>query len=291
MTQYSIDQFSKITGFSKYVLRTWENRYGFLKPTRTETKIRLYSDDLLVTALNSNYLLQNGYKISQISKLTQEEIENKIENLEYETLTDTSHLYYISKLIDSAIHFDSNLFHSAFNDGLEKFTLIEFYLKVILPTFNKIGILWLTSRINPAQEHFLSELVKQKLFSAIEKNTTIKINKTWLLFLPANEFHDLGLIIAKFLLTSKGYNVIYLGSNVPLESIRTLSEKKKINNVLYFSIARIESTVLNQTIKYIESSFKESKLYLVTNSLSKENSKIGKTNIINCLDDFFKVIK
>ena len=290
MTQYSIDQFSKITGFSKYVLRTWENRYGFLKPLRTKTKIRLYSDTLLVTALNTNYLLQNGYKISDISKLNHEEVTNKISKLEKQTITDTSHLYYISKLIDSAIHFNSNLFHRSFDEGLEKFTLVEFYLKVILPTLNKIGVLWLTSRINPAQEHFLSELIKQKIFSAIERNKVDEVDETWLLFLPENEFHDLGLIIAKFLLTSMGYNVIYLGANVPLQAINALSNIK-INNILYFSIARIEQETLNKTITYIESSFKKSKLYLVTNRCTQEVSKIGKTHIIHTFDEFFKVIK
>jgi DNA-binding transcriptional MerR regulator len=290
MTQYSIDQFSKITGFSKYVLRTWENRYGFLKPLRTKTKIRLYSDTLLVSALNANYLLQNGYKISDISKLNHEEVTNKISKLEKQTITDTSHLYYISKLIDSAIHFNSNLFHRSFDEGLEKFTLVEFYLKVILPTLNKIGVLWLTSRINPAQEHFLSELIKQKIFSAIERNKVDEVDETWLLFLPENEFHDLGLIIAKFLLTSMGYNVIYLGANVPLQAINALSNIK-INNILYFSIARIEQETLNKTITYIESSFKKSKLYLVTNRYTQEVSKIGKTHIIHTFEEFFKVIK
>ena len=290
MTQYSIDQFSKITGFSKYVLRTWENRYGFLKPLRTKTKIRLYSDTLLVRALNANYLLQNGYKISDISKLNHEEVTNKISKLEKQTITDTSHLYYISKLIDSAIHFNSNLFHRSFDEGLEKFTLVEFYLKVILPTLNKIGVLWLTSRINPAQEHFLSELIKQKIFSAIERNKVDEVDETWLLFLPENEFHDLGLIIAKFLLTSMGYNVIYLGANVPLQAINALSNIK-INNILYFSIARIEQETLNKTITYIESSFKKSKLYLVTNRYTQEVSKIGKTHIIHTFEEFFKVIK
>ena len=127
MTKYSIDQFSQITGITKFVLRTWENRYGFLKAQRTDTKIRFYTDELLVRALNSNYLLENGYKISAISKLAHDEIAKKVDEIKNSSDDNSTESYYIAKLIKSALDFDSHLFHSTYEKGVEELGILEFY--------------------------------------------------------------------------------------------------------------------------------------------------------------------
>ena len=98
MSTYSINQFSEITGITKFVLRTWENRYGFLKPERSETNIRIYTDEMLVRALNTNFLLKNNYKISKISKLNDLEIVNEIESLIDDKLDNVIE-FYINEII------------------------------------------------------------------------------------------------------------------------------------------------------------------------------------------------
>ena len=230
MTKYSIDQFSQITGITKFVLRTWENRYGFLKAQRTDTKIRFYTDELLVRALNSNYLLENGYKISVISKLSHDEISSKVDAIKNSTEDNSIESYYIVKLIESALDFDSNLFNSIYDKGVQELGILKFYKSVLLVTFSKIGIFWLTNRIAPSQEHFLSELVKQKIGAAADSVSNDETKKdSWLLFLPENEFHEIGLLFAKFLLIKNGFEVVYLGSNVPYGSLLELAEKKHID--------------------------------------------------------------
>jgi DNA-binding transcriptional MerR regulator len=126
MTKYSIDQFSQITGITKFVLRTWENRYGFLKAERTDTKIRYYTDDLLVRALNSNYLLENGYKISAISKMTHDEICEKVDEIKNQSNDNSKASYYIAKLIQSALDFDSKLFHLTYESGARDLAFLSF---------------------------------------------------------------------------------------------------------------------------------------------------------------------
>ena len=138
MTKYSIDQFSQITGITKFVLRTWENRYGFLKAQRTDTKIRFYTDELLVRALNSNYLLENGYKISAISKLSHDEISSKVDEIKNSAEDNSAESYYIVKLIKSALDFDSNLFNSTYDKGVQELGILEFYKSVLLVAFSKI---------------------------------------------------------------------------------------------------------------------------------------------------------
>lgn len=292
MTKYSIDQFSQITGITKFVLRTWENRYGFLKAERTDTKIRFYTDDLLVRALNSNYLLENGYKISVISKLSHEDIADKVDEIKNSTNDNSKESYYIAKLIKSALDFDSKLFHLTYESGVRELGILEFYKNVLLVAFSKIGIFWLTNRIAPSQEHFLSELVKQKIGAAADAaSLNISEKKSWLLFLPENEFHEIGLIFAKFLLINNGFEVIYLGSNVPYGSLLQVAEKKHIDNVLFFSVSNTSKSNLDFTINYLEKSFPDSNHYLVANSLDIDFLTKGyNINILDNLDDFVEII-
>jgi methanogenic corrinoid protein MtbC1 len=170
--------------------------------------------------------------------------------------------------------------------------ILDFYKNVLLVAFSKIGIFWLTNRIAPSQEHFLSELVKQKIGAAADaasKNETKK--QTWLLFLPENEFHEIGLIFAKFLLINNGFEVVYLGSNVPYGSLLQLAEKKHIDNVLFFSVSNTSKSNLDFTIDYLAKSFPKTKHYLVANSLDINFlTKDHKISILENLDDFIKVI-
>ena len=292
MTKYTIDQFSQITGITKFALRTWENRYGFLKAERTDTKIRFYTDELLVRALNSNYLLENGLKISAISKLSHDEISNQVNIIKDRPGNNSKESYYITKLISSALDFDSKLFHYIYDSGVKELGILQFYKDVLLVAFRKIGIFWLTNRIAPSQEHFLSELVKQKIGAAADAESKNNTNKeSWLLFLPENEFHEIGLIFAKFLLIKNGYEVIYLGANVPYGSLLQLAEKKKINNVLFFSISNTSKSNLDFTLDYLNKSFPESNQFLVANSLDINFlTKNHSVTILDNLDDFISII-
>ena len=248
MTKYSIEQFSQITGLSKFVLRTWENRYGYLKAQRTDSKIRFYTDDLLVRALNTNYLLDNGIKISAISKMSDDDLVSKVEDIKMPDNKNSNEQYYITKFIESALEYDSVLFHQIYKDGFEEFGFVDFYKNVLLPTFSKIGIFWLTNRIAPSQEHFLSELIRQKILSSVDKHSdNTELKSTWLLFLPENEFHDIGLLFAKFLLVFYKCEVIYLGTNVPYGSLQQITEKKNIDNILFFSVSNQSKSNLNFT--------------------------------------------
>ena len=157
---YSIDQFSKITGISKLVLRTWENRYDYLQAARTKTNIRLYSDQLLIKALKTKFLIDSGYKISIITTKSDSELDHLIGELKNSSNHETSYDYYINKMIESGITYDTKLFNDTYKECLLDFNHVDVYIKIMLPTFSKIGLFWLTNRINPAQEHFLSEMFK-----------------------------------------------------------------------------------------------------------------------------------
>ena len=291
MTKYSIDQFSGITGITKFVLRTWENRYGYLKAERTNTNIRVYTDDMVVRALNTNYLLNNGFKISKIVTLSDKEVFEEVENIKLKDKS-TNAEYYINEIIVSALTFNSVKFDTVYNEGVQEFGLLKFYKEVILQTMHKIGILWLTNRVAPSQEHFLSEHIKQKIAVATDsKFSKDNTGPSWLLFLPEGEFHEIGLLFAKFLLVQHGYNVIFLGPNVPYGSLVQVSQNIKIDNTLLFCVANTTKNNLDFTIKYLESNFKKTSHYIISNNLSLDTT-LTKTDVkvFTELDHFIKDI-
>lgn len=291
MTRYSIDQFSGITGITKFVLRTWENRYGYLKAERTDTNIRIYTDEMVIRALNTNYLLNNGFKISKIASLSDEEVFVEVENIKIKSNSSNSE-YYINEIIVSALTFNSIKFDSVYNEGVKEFGLLKFYKEVILQTMHKIGILWLTNRVAPSQEHFLSEHIKQKIAVATDsKFSKDNTGPSWLLFLPEGEFHEIGLLFAKFLLVQHGYNVIFLGPNVPYGSLVQVSQNIKIDNTLLFCVANSSKNNLDFTIKYLESNFKNTSHYIISNELSLDASLTNsEVKLFADLDEFIKDI-
>ena len=291
---YSIDQFSKITNINKLVLRTWENRYGLFKASRTNTNIRVYSDDLLIQALNIKTLTENGYKISFLAKKKHSELNELLDETVANKNIDKSAHYYVNKFLEAAINYDTVLFETIYKNGVERFGMIDFYQSIILLTFSKIGLFWLTNRINPGQEHFLSELMKQKILSAIDKKNPAAItqSKNWLLFLPPSEHHEIGLIFAKLLLIQNGYEVIYLGANVPLQSLDHIARKKSIDNILFFSISNFSKENIITSIEYIHSRFKKTKKFLVSDlHLDPKTMKKAKTNTISNINQFLNIIQ
>ena len=288
---YNIDQFSKITGINKLLLRTWENRYSFLTPKRTETKIRIYSDELLILALNTKLLLDNGYKISKISKKNNEEIENLITEIStHKTTIESKVSIYINQFIKSGLKFDTSLFNKTFSDCSSKFSMIDLYKKIMLPTFSKIGLFWLSNKMNPAQEHFLSEMFKQKIYNQIDNIKNKGKKERWLLFLPPNEYHELGLLFTRFLLTYYGFDVIYLGANVPYSSLDQISKSQLISNVLFFSVSNFSKKNIDITCNNLKNYFPKSNIYLVSNIDDKKNGNLTKINLIKNPDSFIKII-
>lgn len=290
MSNYSIKQFSEITGITKFVLRTWENRYNFLKPERTESNIRVYTDEMLVRALNINLLLRNKYKISKICKLNDSQISKEIEKIqknESSNLTDQ----YINEIIISCINFNVAQFNNIYNKGIKKFGLKKFYKDVILITMQRIGILWLSNQVSPSQEHFLSEQIKQKISVSINEVFYKKQSrKNWLLFLPENEFHEIGLLFAKFILVQNGHNVIYLGSNVPYESLNDVVKKQQIDAVLFFAVTLSSKNNLSYTANYLNNVFKNSEHYVISNNLSIDKDLINNLKIIDNIDSFVEEV-
>jgi len=283
MSKYTIEQFSQITGLNKILIRTWENRYNFVEPIRTETNIRYYTDEMLTKGIKYSILVENGHKISKLIKAEQKEINLLIDNILNETNNkNTKNKIYISKFIQSAIYFDQKLFDDTYKKCVKEIGLIEFYSDVLLKTMNEIGVLFLNSDINPAHEHFISENIRRKISNETEKiKTTKNKEQEWVLFLPENEFHDISLMFTNYILKSYGYKTTYLGQNVPRESLN--STYKDNRNYVFFIIAKKTDVFITNLFEFLSDNFKNSKIYFISgrNDLVIKNSNISQIRSFN----------
>ena len=225
MNSFTIKDLENLSGIKAHTIRIWEQRYQFLKPSRTGTNIRYYSNEELKRLLNIALLNKYGFKISHIDKMGEAEVKEKILSLSGpEALQERVVNELIQLMVDLNIDkMEETLDKYIAAKGIER-TIIQ----IIFPFMEKIGVLWLTNHINPAQEHLVTNLVRQKLIVGIEGvSTSLKINKTILLFLPEAEYHEIGLLFVYYLLKSRGASVLYLGANVPLDDVEYVVKLKK----------------------------------------------------------------
>ena len=199
-------------------MRIWEQRYGILKPERTDTNIRWYCNEELKMLLNISLLNNHGIKISKIAELSEKEITEEVNRIVDEP---NSEQEQIDGLIIAMVEIDEQRFEKIISNNILKKGFTYTFEKILYPFLNKIGIMWITGAINPAQEHFISNLIRQKLIAAIDGliASENKNSKRFVLFLPDGELHELNLLYFTYLLKSKGHQVIYLGQSVPLEDL------------------------------------------------------------------------
>lgn len=227
MSSYTIKDLEKISGIKAHTIRIWEQRYQFLQPQRTETNIRTYSSDELKTILNVSLLNKYGFKISHIDKMSAEQMEEKILSLNQ---IDAQKERVVNALIKEMVSLNMANFERQIDTyigqkGIEK-TIIE----IIFPFMERVGILWVTNHINPAQEHLATNLIRQKIILGIEKlPPVLQYSKRIVLFLPEGEYHEIGLLYVHFLLKQRGFYIDYLGTNVPMVDLKYLSEFHKVD--------------------------------------------------------------
>ncbi|MFC4870538.1 MerR family transcriptional regulator [Negadavirga shengliensis] len=221
MRYYSIKDLEQLSGIKSHTLRVWEQRYNLLAPKRTETNIRYYENEDLKLILNVALLNDNGYKISKIARMSSDEIKKEVL-----TLTDKSLTYgdQIHALIISMVELDEERFEKIISTNILRMGFEMTMLQIICPFFSKIGILWQTGNIHPGQEHFVSNLVRQKLIVAIDGQIYSGGGKKFLLFLPQGELHEISLLFSCYLLKSHGHKVLYLGQDTPDEDVNAVSE-------------------------------------------------------------------
>ena len=246
---FSIRDMENLSGIKAHTIRIWEKRYNLFSPERTVTNIRTYSLKSLQKLLNIVLLYHNGYKISKIAKIPESEIPVLVREIVAKN-SEKSHAINAFKL--SMINFDQALFFNTYNSLLAERSFREIFIEVFIPLLNELGLLWQTDTISPSHEHFITNLIKQKIYINTEKLQIIeptRKDKVFVLFLPENEIHELGLLFLNYEINLKGYKAIYLGQTMPIENlVDIIKYYENVHFVSYFTV----SPTKDEIERYIE---------------------------------------
>jgi MerR family transcriptional regulator, light-induced transcriptional regulator len=233
---FSIKDLENLSGIKAHTIRIWEKRYHILSPMRVGNNARIYDIKALQKLLNINTLNRFGYKISVIAQLPEEKIPEMVNDI---LSKGTLYSHAVSNFKVAMMNFDVPLFFNTYETLLANKSFRDIFYDCFLPLLQEIGNLWQTGTITPAHEHFISSLVKQKISGQIEKlqaNTPTHTNRTFVLYLPDNEIHEIGLLFINYELLLQGYKTVYIGESVPLESLaETMNYFDRISFVTYFT--------------------------------------------------------
>ena len=286
MNIFSISQLSQFSGVKAHTIRIWEQRYNTLKPNRTEGNTRYYDNDQLRRLLNIVSLSNIDYKVSELSGMSDKELFALVENSNKKEENGQEN-YFISQLISAGMTYDEPGFEKMFSHCLLHFGLKGTYIKVLYPLLVRLGFMWTSDTIPPAHEHFISNLIRQKLFTAIDSlPASLAQSDVWVLFLPENEFHEIGLLFANYLLRSNGKKTIYLGTNVPLESIKRLLKNSDVENVLLFFVHNDFPEEIKKYLNQLSDEYTGMNIFVASHQkITKQLGKIKKVSFLHSVED------
>ncbi len=293
MNLFSISELEQFSGIKAHTIRIWEQRYNALNPSRSEGNTRYYDNHQLKRLLNIVSLKDSEYKISKLCKMSDKNLfEILSDQLKTNLPVDEKTDYYVSQLIAAGMSFDEQHFDKIFLSCVLRFGISNTYIKVIYPMLSRIGLMWRAGSPSSGYEHFISNIVKQKFFSAIDALPPPKANSNcWLLFLPENEFHELGLLFSNYLIRKSGQKVIYLGANAPFESLINTVKVASPSHLLFFlvnnNIPEHTQNYLNEILK----NFGATKINISGNSKLLSELKISKkVNLIRSVEELEQLL-
>jgi MerR family transcriptional regulator, light-induced transcriptional regulator len=291
MAHYSIKDLEKLSGIQAHTIRIWEKRYRLIRPERTVTNIRVYNDSDLKRLLNVALLNKNGLKISKISRLSDSELNEKI--LSFSTNLTDSHSQ-IENMVLSMIDLDETGFATGIDKLIEKIGFEKTVTDIIYPFLERIGVLWQIGSINPAHEHFVSNLIRRKILVAIDALEVVKSEskQTFILFLPEGEYHEIGLLFYSYIIKKNGYCLVYLGQSVPFSDIIEVQKTYNASNLLVIFTSALSDIAIPEYINHLANEFKKQKIYIAGYQISMLEPKKGSNVVkIKSPDSFKDILK
>lgn len=261
MAVYTIRELENLSGIKAHTIRIWEKRYNLIMPDRTSTNIRTYCDSELKKLLNISILNRNGLKISKIAQLSSQEIVEKV----HEVSQDANHSEnQVEGLVLAMIDMDEIRFEQVLSRSIIQYGFEETVTRVLYPFFVRVGLMWQTGLIFPAQEHFISNLVRQKFFTAIDGLIGNERPDAghYLFFLPEGEWHEIGLLFYCYLTKKRGHHVIYLGQSVPLNDIEEIVRVRRIGNLVTTLMTSYLGYGLDEYARLLAEKFQACQVYI-----------------------------
>jgi DNA-binding transcriptional MerR regulator len=291
MGRYTLNDLERLTGIKADTIRIWEQRYRLTTAHRTTTNRRWYSDDDLRKLINISTLKRSGVKISEIAAIPPEVLELRTADVikndtGSDTLTD-SLVVAMTRLDEAAVN--EILLRSVISRGFN-----ETFTSIVFPFLHKVGVMWHTGFINVGDEHFISNIFRRKLIAAFDNlSPAIKPgSKRILLFLPENEYHEIGLLYYAYIVRNLGHQVLYLGQSTPLNVALDVSEIWNPDIIITGALSGISVEDPDDFILKVSTLFSGKKL-LLAGSLAEAASKRKIRGVYPCRTkrDLEKLIK
>ncbi|CAH0996974.1 HTH-type transcriptional repressor CarH [Emticicia aquatica] len=261
MSNYSIKDLEQLSGIKAHTLRIWEQRYNIINPKRTDTNIRTYDDKDLKLVLNIALLKDHDYKISEIAKLSLEELSKEVLAISDKQLNYPDQIH---ALTIAMIDIDEERFEKIMATNILQFGFENTMINIIYPFLSRIGTLWVTGSIGPAQEHFITNLIRQKLIVAIDGQIikATSVSKKYILYTPEGEFHEIPLLFANFILRARNNKVIYLGQSMPFSELQFICEHHKPDYLFSVITSTPGQDEVQQYVNKLGEAFSEIKVLL-----------------------------
>ena len=288
MTFYSIKDLEYLSGIKAHTIRIWEKRYHLLSPNRSDTNIRSYSDDDVRKILNVAMLIKNGYKISNVASFEPEKLQSEVLRIN-RNLTDPE------KNIDQLLYHTVNLDTFGFEELLDKI-IVEFGFsktiqQVVFPLFGRIGLLWQAGSIFAAHEHFVSNLIRNRLIRETGNHISKESAKSVLFFLRENEWHEMGLLFFNFLAAEAGFRCVYLGQSLPFGDLANLLINSRFDYICTSFINAIEKPELEQYLANLSLVFNSDKILVAGRQIAMIKPKLpSNVVVIKTPADFLRKI-
>jgi DNA-binding transcriptional MerR regulator len=261
VSTYSIKDLEQLSGIKAHTLRIWEQRYQFILPKRTETNIRFYDGKDLKLVLNIALLKENGYKISKIAGMSEEDMNKEVLRLTEKNLRYPDQIHALTLAM---VDLDEDRFEKIMATNILKLGFESTMINVIYPFLSKIGVLWQTGAINPSQEHFISNLIRQKLIVAIDGQFVSNQDSQhkYLLYLPEGELHELTLLFLCYIIKARRNKVVYFGQNLPFDDLKSIYEVHNPDYILTIVTTSPPASEIKDYVDRLSQTFPEAEILL-----------------------------
>jgi DNA-binding transcriptional MerR regulator len=288
MTQYSIKDMEHLSGVKAHTIRIWEKRYALFNPERSDTNIRSYSDKDVRRILNVALLVKSGHKISNVASFDEEKLQDEVIRISRNSNDPDRN---IDQFLFLTVNLDSFGFEQLLNQIIVEFGFRKAIEQVVFPFFERIGILWQAGSIFTAHEHFVSNLIRNRLIREISNIECNEASKSVLFFLREDEWHELGLLYFNFLAAQAGLRSVYLGQSLPFDDLSNLLTANKYDFVCTSFIHAIEKPELERYLANLSLAFNQDKILITGRQIAIHKPKLpSNVVVVKNSNDFMRRI-
>jgi DNA-binding transcriptional MerR regulator len=257
MQVFTIRDIENLTGIKAHTLRIWEQRYDLFTPRRKESQHRIYDNEDLKQLLRISFLYHSGWKVSKIAALSDSQITGLVNEA---TVGNMNYRVFINQLIEAALDFDEKRFITVVNQVTEKIGFEKCVVDLCYPFLVKIGLLWSTNNVIPAQEHFTSYIIQNKIIVETEKLEMGNTRPSIVLMSPKGEFHELPLLFINYLLKKSGWGTVYLGSNIQTDEAFEVVNRPGINYLYIHTLTNFTGLDIDDYFESVCKRFQDKKI-------------------------------